>query len=379
VEPMLTSFLIRNFRPFREFSVERLGRVNLIVGKNNSGKSALLEAVELYTSNGSVTQVLINLVTNRQETLKGQPPSDGEGVSLNPVRHLFYRHEIPAPGKLGIVLGPVMPESGQLEIFLAAYRTETSDGTVTRRVLVPENELPVDLAEIELTLVAKENGKLRRILSLDRDLDEEARLSRRNTLVGGTAPRIQVEVVPTRNMTEARLATLWDQINLTGLDEEAVQALRLLDENITGIAFVGASLSKYRTSRIPIIKISGISEPLPLKTMGDGMTRIFQIIVALVNAKNGIVLIDEFENGLHWSVQPKMWKTVFRLAEELNVQVFATTHSRDCIKGYEEAWREQEEAGAFFRLDVNQDRGITATPYTYETLKDALVSDVEIR
>lgn len=109
------------------------------------------------------------------------------------------------------------------------------------------------------------------------------------------------------------------------------------------------------------------------------MTRLFHIIVALVNAKNGLLLVDEFENGLHWTVQPKIWKTVFRLAQRLSVQVFASTHSRDCIVGFEEAWKEQEELGAFFRLDVRPDAGVTVTSYTCETLLDSLETGVEPR
>lgn len=376
---MLTSLLIKNFRLFRALSIERLGRVNLVVGKNNSGKSALLEAVELYASNGSTTQVLINLVTNRQETWKGQAQSEDESVVINPVRHLFYGHDIPALGEPGIFLGPITPKSQQLHIFLAAYRLETNEDNIPRRVMVPTSDLPQDLTELELALVAKESGKFRRILRLDRDLDQEASLNRRNTLLGGPAPKIGVEVVPTGNMTEERLATLWDQINLTGLADEVVLGLQLLDSKITGIAFVEGTGRRNRGGRTPIIKLSHISEPLPLRTMGDGMTRIFHIIVALVNARNGILLIDEFENGLHWSVQPKVWKTVFRLAEQLNVQVFATTHSRDCVMGFEDAWKEHDELGAFFRLNAKPEGEVTVTPYSCGTLSDALESDVEIR
>jgi len=109
------------------------------------------------------------------------------------------------------------------------------------------------------------------------------------------------------------------------------------------------------------------------------MTRIFQIIVALVNAQNGILLVDEFENGLHWSVQPKVWDIVFRLANDLNVQVFATTHSRDCVDGYQQAWKEHGELGAFFRLNAKKDGEITVTSYSSETLSDALETDVEVR
>jgi hypothetical protein len=127
-----------------------------------------------------------------------------------------------------------------------------------------------------------------------------------------------------------------------------------------------------------LVKIDGIDEPLPMKSMGDGTTRLFHIIVALVNAKNGLRLIDEFENGLHWSIQPKVWDIIFQLSERLNVQVFATTHSRDCVSGFESAWNKYPEAGTFFRLDA-KDSFVKSVKYPAETLTDAIDMDVEVR
>lgn len=375
---MLTSFVVKNFRLFDLLRIERLGRLNLVVGRNNSGKSALLEAVELYVSNAS-TQVLIDLVTNRQETWRGQPQIEDEIIGVNPIRHLFHNHDLPKFGQAGILVGPIGTEADQIHIVIAAYRIERSEEGVPHRVLVEGSELPQDLSDIELSLVARENGKVRRILRLDRELDQEASIYRRNATLLGAASRYPVEVVPTRNMTDEKLATLWDQTTLTGLDDEVIKGLQLLDTNITGVAFVEGTDRRNRNNRIPIIKTSRATEPLPLKTMGDGMTRLFHIVVALVNAKNGILLVDEFENGLHWSVQPNIWKIVFRLAQRLNVQVFASTHSRDCIVGFEEAWKEQEEMGAFFRLEVKLDVGVAVTSYSCETLSDSLETGVEPR
>lgn len=376
---MLTSFYIENFRLFDLLEVNRLGRLNLIVGQNNSGKSAFLEAVELYVSNAS-TQVLIALVANRQETWRGQPEVENDLIVIHPLRHLFHNHKLPALGEMGIVVGPTSPRDEQIQVFIAAYRFEKNEASgILQRVLVEANELPHDLSDLELALTARENGRTIRILRLDRDLDQEESRYRRNATLLGSGARYPVEVVPTRNMTDEKLATLWDQINLTGLDDEVISGLQLLDPNITGVAFVEGTDRRNRHNRIPILKTSSASEPLPLKTMGDGMTRLFHIIVALVNAKNGILIVDEFENGLHWSVQPKIWKTVFRLAQRLGVQVFASTHSRDCIVGFEEAWKEQEEMGAFFRLDVRPEGRVTATSYTCETLLDSLETDIETR
>ena len=187
------------------------------------------------------------------------------------------------------------------------------------------------------------------------------------------------QIVSTENMPNRKLAALWDLTSLTDLESEVISALRLIDDRISGVAFVeDTSRGRSSNNRIPLVKIKGIDEPLPLKSMGDGMTRLFHIIVALVNAKNGILLIDEFENGLHWTVQPKVWDLIFKLSERLNVQVFATTHSRDCITGFDRAWNSYPNLGDFFRLDAKSE-GIKATEYTSETLTDAIDMDVEVR
>ncbi|WP_052700257.1 AAA family ATPase [Methylocucumis oryzae] len=100
--------------------------------------------------------------------------------------------------------------------------------------------------------------------------------------------------------------------------------------------------------------------------------------MSLVNAKDGVLLIDEFENGLHWSVQQSVWDVLFKLAETLNVQIFCTTHSSDCIKGFECVWKQFPENGAYFRL-FTRNGNIQAQEYDVETLSDSLETDVEVR
>jgi AAA15 family ATPase/GTPase len=113
--------------------------------------------------------------------------------------------------------------------------------------------------------------------------------------------------------------------------------------------------------------------------MGDGLSRVLQVILALVNAKDGILLVDEFENGLHWTVQPKLWNLVFRLSKRLNVQVFATTHSQDCVRAFSSAWQNDEEAGTFHRLDRGSGNGVRVTAYDRTTLSDSVETEVEVR
>ncbi|MFZ4664199.1 MAG: AAA family ATPase [Caldilineaceae bacterium] len=372
---MLDSFLVKNFRLFKELQIQNLRRVNLIVGRNNSGKSALLEAIELYASHAS-PKVLADLVTKRQETWTNPTQAPGKKTDITPFRHLFYAHELPKLGECGIVVGPVHRTNEQLQLQVGAYHLQQEAGTIRR---VPVTQIPTfeDLSDLELSLIAIEDGKSRRVLRLDRDLVQEVRAYQRNANLMAVEPKASIQVVPTQNMTQEKLAALWDAINLTGLDEEVIAGLQRLERTIVGIAFVGDQT--FREGRLPLVKMSHIAEPLPLKSLGDGILRLFHIAVALVNARDGILLIDEFENGLHWSAQPQVWEMVFRLAEKLNIQVFASTHSRDCISGFASAWEKNEEAGCFFRLNSGLNQQTTVTMYNRETLSDALETDVEVR
>lgn len=374
---MLNSFQVSNFRLFQHLEVGKLSRVNLVVGKNNAGKSTFLEAIELYASNAS-SSVLLDLIESRQETWFSEAQSPSQSFLSNPVRHLFFGHKLPRVGEEGISLGEAFPGT-KLHISTAAYQNKSDNEGTLRKVRISDTQLDEDLSNIEVFLVAKEGEKTKRLFRLDKDVREVRRSSRMQYERQETEFKYTWQVVSTENMPNRRLAALWDLTSLTNLESEIISALGLIDDRVSGVAFV-EDISKGRASdnRIPLIKIEGVDEPLPLKSMGDGMTRLFHIIVALVNARNGLLLIDEFENGLHWSVQPKVWDIVFQLSEKLNVQVFATTHSRDCIDGFGSAWNKYPELGAFFRLDAKNDF-IKITEYTSETLADAIDMDVEVR
>lgn len=381
---MLKSFQISNFRLFQHLEIGRLNRVNLIVGKNNAGKSTFLEAVALYASNASPS-VFFDLVESRQENWISEAQPQSQNFTGNSIRHLFFGHKLPKIGEQGILMGEVSA-STKIRVSAAAYQNQSEDEDTVRKIRISGGQLHLfdeDPSSFEVFLIAEEGERTRRLFRLD---GEDMRSIRRNTSMRlyqrqDIEPKLTCQVVSTGNMSNRKLAALWDLTSLTNLESDVISSLGIIDNRVSGVAFVeDINQNQKRTgeNRIPLIKLEGIDEPLPLKSMGDGMTRLFHIIVALVNAQNGLLLIDEFENGLHWSVQPAVWDTVFQLAEKLNVQVFATTHSRDCVRGFDSAWNKYPILGAFFRLDA-KDGSIRSTEYTAETLTDAIDMDVEVR
>lgn len=367
---MLKSFSVKNFRLFRSLQVQDLAQLNLLVGKNNTGKSAFLEAVRLLVEDAS-PQMLWDLVTSRQESRRGRVEVIGGEEAGSPIRHLFPGHRLPDLGEEGIVL--VSEEQGQrLHVCTAAYRSHFDEEEgAQRRTRVEPPEVDLTDPEIELFLVAENRGRTKRLLRLN---ESEKTLRAARLPFSGTGRK--AEVVPPRGMPTSDVAVLWDQISLTALEEEVIRGLELIDESIEDVAFVEDPRSGIR---IPLVRTTKFAGPVPLNSMGDGVSRLFQIVLALVSVKDGILLVDEFENGLHWTIQPQVWSTVFKLAERLNVQVFATTHSRDCVEAFHSAWKDDPERGAFYRLSVHPSGEVVPVAYDLETLGDAVASRVEVR
>ena len=108
------------------------------------------------------------------------------------------------------------------------------------------------------------------------------------------------------------------------------------------------------------------------------MNRMLSIMLSLINAAGGILLVDEFENGLHYSVQPDAWRMVFKLVRDLDVQVFTTTHSRDAISSFQEVAAECEDLGVLIRLNRRGD-DIIPVVYSEDELAIANRHAIEVR
>ena len=109
------------------------------------------------------------------------------------------------------------------------------------------------------------------------------------------------------------------------------------------------------------------------------MNRMLGIALALVNAKDGMLLIDEVDTGLHYSVLPDLWKLIFEVAHRLNVQVFATSHSWDCIQAFQQAAdANKDEEGVLVRLET-QEGEVAAVTFDERMLNIATREHIEVR
>ncbi len=183
-------------------------------------------------------------------------------------------------------------------------------------------------------------------------------------------------IMDTVMMSPAKMASVHDRIVHENLQNELIQALKIIEPRITDLDFLQEPFAKSNL-RFAYVQIEGYEKRIKLSNMGEGVNRILAIILTMLNCKDGIFLLDEFDNGLHYSVQGKLWKIVFALAEQHNIQVFATTHSNDCVRSF--ARIAKNKAGKLIRLQ-SIDNNIKAISYDEQDVLECIAStDIEAR
>lgn len=221
------------------------------------------------------------------------------------------------------------------------------------------------------------------------ELSDSAYARRSNIFWERPSMDTPLSYVPTQFLSLDYLAQLWDQIVFSPHEDSVKTALRIIEENVEEIAFVQSKPDDprrvRRSERTAKVKLRSLKIGIPLNSMGDGMLRVLQLALTIFPAKNGMLLIDEFENGLHWTAQEKIWKLIFQLATELNIQVFATSHSNDALRGFAVVANMHPELGTLIRLtrppsdSENGEPSATVVSLDEVSLLAATNAEVEIR
>lgn len=372
---MLNSLEIRNYRNLKHLKIDKLGRVNLIVGKNNTGKSSVLEAVSIWALEGKFDWVF-KLLQKRKEHFEDEELTLYE--QFKTLSNLFFQRKAIFSQEEAIrITSPEKNLTIRFERYIDANDfgniPDTPKGLseVLGKVYSYRKEVDADIQGAKLGLECKINNKIKfkpftkeNIAEFMADSESEFE----------TLPKVLL--VSANSMDEELVADLWRKTQLTDLEEEVVNGLKILDEDIQRISF-----QRHEDIEYVICRVKGYANPIPLRSMGDGINRILTIILAMVNCENGYLLIDEFENGLHYSVQEKLWEIIFHLAERLNIQVFATTHSYDCIDAFSEVLnggKYAKDSGVLIRLD-NYEGNIEATVYEANEIQNTTRLHVDPR
>lgn len=356
---------IHEYRSFEHFELESLGRVNLIVGSNGSGKTSVLEAVYLLAEGARFS--LSDIAFGRGElTLAAKSSSESGRTYLQDIRHLFRGHEY-IPGSRILLEAQNVDRSGDF-VSLTIVREEYESGPQKGDgfpVIQLKSSAGSESHERELRpdaegFVVMSPGKI----SFNPNRDPRPGIPR---------------LLTTEGIMPITAAGLIEQLLLHPEEELLLDALRLIDDSIERIATVGEPGRDLQSNRGVIVKLKHTRLPVPIGSLGNGIWRLLGVVLKLIASRNSVLLIDEIDTGLHYTVMEKMWKLIFEASKQLNVQVFATTHSRDCIDALASISREgvfENSEVMIHRIEAGKSKSIS---YSEATIKAVAEFGNEVR
>lgn len=186
-------------------------------------------------------------------------------------------------------------------------------------------------------------------------------------------PLNSLVLITTEGLPRQEIISMFESVVLTPSEELVLRAIRTVEPAIERIASTGSQARSYTREQRGGLAMMIAGQRVPIGAMGDGIWRLLSIALALATARGGVLLVDEIDTGLHYSVLVDMWRLVLETARSLDVQVFATTHSRDCYEALaavsepgrteislQRIERGKVEAVAFSELEIRQaaERGL---------------------
>lgn len=361
----LPDLYIEGFLGIDKLSIPRLGRVTLLAGKNSVGKTTVLDAIRVYAARGRYP-ALRELLEGRDE-LSLDHDDDRNTVHIPDIDGLFYGWNASLNSRVKV--GPCN-EDDQLRI-------EMVSSDIVWDIL--QRESPSELWDID-TIQAIKITFQDSTQVIPWGLYPRMRLLQRHLSMGTEmSPAVKLESLGPGVLTNQDLARFWDNVALTDNEEGAKESLRsIFGKAIDGIAVVGDNTSR-RGRRRAMVKLNSQSRPVPLRSLGDGASRMLGVSIAFASSQNGFLLLDEAENGIHHSLQHTFWSAILQAAVKNNVQVIATTHSWDCVTGFARAAIECEDAeGILYRLSRRYG-DLRAVEYPESELKIAADQHIEVR
>lgn len=345
----LKHLTITNFRGFDSLEIDGFSKINLFVGKNNSGKTSVLEA--LFLSLGMSNPMLPNMINQIR------------GLNSGNAKHLSY-----------LFYGLKMENKPS---FLAQF-TDNSERRLTLEAKYKQNESISNTSSASVPELIGLDLNFREIKGNKQNFNRKSSLTFKKNTISQTIPgdyneKLYAVFVADKN----DMATLirFSEMIKRKVDNSILEALQKFDDDIRDIKALPDGI---------YFDVKNVEELVPINVMGDGIRRFLNIVSAVYEKEKSFVCIDEIENGLHYSAYKLLWKSLLSFSSQNNVQLFITTHNIEtlvCLKSVleEEQFKPMQEYSKVFAVSRTVNSGHKAYKYSFEGFKDAIDHENEIR
>lgn len=368
----LTYFKVQNFKCFDEIEVKDIGQFNLIVGDNNVGKTALMEAMSAEVEAYGTLRKLYLALLKRSLEIEPVVSITPQGTSIDRDYYINFLDYLIKSGNKHLDFEVELQEYLALG-FSATPKPPTltrAKGSILNGVFTISN---ISRGQIITTNVIKKDGVEIGSKNKRHQLDTDS------IIVNSLAMNDEFYWCGTKSQKITELATRYTVTigKSRKREREFINYLNLaFKTNIDAIRVVPL----YKTSTIEVAT-SGSDEWFDLSTFGFGTYRFFEILICLYLNQDSRVFIDEIDTGIHHSRLPEFLKTILTLAKDLNVQLFMTTHSKECEEAFAEVIQGAKLGEDFrlIRLLKNKENQIKASVHNSGSFIDGIKTSYEFR
>ena len=329
---MLKNIHIENFRSIKKLSLN-CGQVNLIVGPNNVGKTAFLEAIYLLLS-PSDSLALFDLAKMRdfrherkRRLFQPTPRISGDRGSVVENTLAWYINES-CPGTSRITSETSNNDTRAVAFCIEKAAATTED--VDRDFIYTES-LFQEIYDIETILPREKEFNIYYSIGHPGSSGDIKISILPNGLIrtrgeSNILDRSSVQIIPSKGIQTKDNATIFSKLEGESKADPLIEAMRILEPKLRRISL------GLQDEATPYLRADlGTEKMIPMDFMGEGVGRLLAILLRLLLVPGGVLLIDEIENGIYYKGLEPVWKVIFELAKKTNTQIFATTHSRECL------------------------------------------------
>ena len=369
---LLSSFKAVHYRGIDGLSLPRLTRANLVTGVNGIGKTALLEAMWLFMKRHNPVLLWDANVQRSDEPVLDPVARLGGLLKLPPRRGLLPRRRTGVAG-LPRVLELHGVENGShhelrstfekvAEIARPANARDDQKANMWERPIIGRLHTYLDGKLVE----GKIDGLYSTPLGFVRHENPEPPVPRPNFLIEGT--KFQLE-------TSHEYLQRYSGMVRESRKEDFTNAINLMLPKVEGVEIL---IDEAGKSYLSALTSDGVQ--LPFSDLGGGVVRLSRLLLSCFASRDGMLLVDEMENGMHHSMLGDIWTSARRWMHEWNVQIVATTHSAECIDAAMTAFEDAPEGLSIHKLFANEEtEQIEATTFSGESLEGARNLDLEVR
>lgn len=355
---MIKKLTIKNYKSFQDFTLDNIAPITLIGGKNNTGKSSLLESIFLFYGRLQADLILRQLGWRGTKTLPVKPE-----LLWGPA---FTNYNMNNPILLSL------QDEDSIQTVSIAFEPQFSFNAVPSGPEILPKQINIDQPPVQsfaLRITGTENNK--EIFSHHIFPGISGLELRINIPDSRTGKSRRVVYLSDKTMDNNENIQRFGELDIQGKQDALLENLRIIEPKLKSISNI--ALGEFSILHGDV----GIGRKIPINYMGDGLSRILSILLAVYTSPNGIVLIDEIENGFHYSTLPDIWKTLRKASQDCNCQILATTHSMESIRTASEVFKNSQKEFSFIRIDKSPSP--EAVHYPVEILQAALGNNWEVR